>query len=363
MMDMKVSIITVSYNSARTIEKTIQSVLNQTYRNIEYIVIDGESTDGTAGIIKKYEDSLSYYVSEPDAGLYDAMNKGIRRATGDIIGIINSDDWYESDAVAKVVQCFTYKDAELVYGKACFVDEKGNLTYSRNRALDCIWYSSETVLHPTVFVKRGVYKKYGIFNTDYKIAADYDLLLRFYAKKVKFQYIDEIISYFRQGGISSSNYLQGNEEGRKISLTYINQCSERSFVLEQIERNYNLTKLIPIIEKKPYCVCDFLKEQIPNIKEGVIIFGTGIWSERLRYILRIGRIPILMFVDNNMTLWNTMIDGIVIDSPEKLVNYKGYLIIAVRDGQKEICEQLSGLSNEELNWITLDDIWHGVIRQ
>lgn len=356
MENIKVSIITVSYNSAQTIEQTIRSVLSQSYQNIEYIVIDGQSTDGTCDIIKKYEDEIAFYVSEPDAGLYDAMNKGLQHVTGDIIGIINSDDWYEQDAVAKIVKCFVIREAEVVHGKMCFVDEKGNCTYSRRKTIHSIWYLPGTVLHPTVFVKRTIYEKYGAFNTDYKIAADYDLLLRFYAQGVQFEYIDEIISNFRSGGISDSNYLEGNEEARHISLLYIDQCPEKSFVSGQINRNYILTKMIPIIEKMPSIVGDLLKEKFQGIEEGAAIFGTGIWSERIQFILKSEKIPIVMFVDNDEALWNTQKDGIRVCSPAELRSYKGYVIIAVKDGGQEIYGQLAGLCNAGLRWITLDDI-------
>lgn len=360
MREIKVSIITVSLNSVHTIEQTILSVLDQSYQNIEYIIIDGKSTDGTCNIIKKYEDVLFYYVSEPDKGIYDAMNKGLRRATGDIIGLINSDDWYEADAVSKVVNHFTSGKAELVHGKMCFIDEKGNCTCSKEKMLSHLWYMAGIVLHPTVFVKRSVYEKYGVFNTDYRIAADYDLLLRFYAKGVRFEYIDEIISNFRTGGISSDNYLEGNEEARRIALSYIDQCPNKDFVLTQIYRNYELTKNIPIIEEKPSIVCDFLREEFQGVEEGTVVFGTGEWGGRIESVLRFGKIPIVMFVDNNETMWGTRKNGIAVYSPQKLRDYKGCVIIAVKDGCHEISRQLTELGNAALKMITLEDIWKGV---
>lgn len=361
MENIKVSIITVSYNSVKTIEQTIHSVLNQSYQNIEYIVIDGKSTDGTCAIIQKYSDAISYYVSEPDGGIYDAMNKGLRRATGDIIGIINSDDWYESDAVDKVVNCFAAEGADVVHGRMCFIDEKGNCTYSREKSLSHLWHLAGIVLHPTVFVKRGVYDKYGVFNTDYRIAADYDLLLRFYAKGVHFAYIDKVISNFSAGGISSRNYLDGNEEARRISLSYIDQCPDKEFALGQINLNYNLTKIIPIIEERPSIVCNFLKEKFQGIEEGTVVFGVGIWGERIESILRSGKIPILMFVDNNEAAWGTRKNGITVCSPRELMGYKGYVIIAVKGESQEICKQLATDGYTGLRLVTLEDIWKGVL--
>lgn len=128
----KVSIITVVYNGAGTIEQTIKSVLGQTYKNIEYIIIDGASTDGTQQIVEKYVDKIAYYVSEKDEGLYYAMNKGIGKATGEIIGIINSDDWYDINAVKNIVGLFSKKDAEVVYGNTIVVAEDG--TEKKNKS-------------------------------------------------------------------------------------------------------------------------------------------------------------------------------------------------------------------------------------
>ena len=123
--NVKVSIITVSFNSVKTIEQTIKSVINQTYKSIEYIIIDGASTDGTQQVIEKYKDRISFYVSEKDDGLYYAMNKGIEHASGDIVGIINSDDWYVEDAVENMVVCMLETDADLAYGKVVNINTDG----------------------------------------------------------------------------------------------------------------------------------------------------------------------------------------------------------------------------------------------
>ena len=137
---MKVSIITVVFNGIRTIEQTIKSVLNQSYKNIEYIIIDGGSTDGTLDIIRKYENYLSYIISEPDHGIYDAMNKGIQKSTGDIVGIINSDDWYEVNTVSQVVERFESFAVDLVYGDINFIGKNGEIIRSENYSLEEIWY-------------------------------------------------------------------------------------------------------------------------------------------------------------------------------------------------------------------------------
>ena len=152
----KVSVITVVYNSVDTIEQTIQSVLNQTYKNIEYIIIDGLSTDGTQKIIEQYLDCIAYFISEKDNGIYDAMNKGIRKASGDIIGIINSDDWYAEDAVENIVDCFKQNDVGLVYGNIIDVFQNGEQKERLKEPLENMWHQM-SVPHPSTFIKRSRY--------------------------------------------------------------------------------------------------------------------------------------------------------------------------------------------------------------
>ena len=173
----KISIITVCFNSADTIEHTIISVINQSYKNIEYIIIDGGSTDGTLEIIRKYEEYISYWVSEPDKGIYDAMNKGIKAATGEIIAFINSDDWYADGAVKTVVEKFRETNADAVHAIVKLV-KNGNIVgeFGRNPKLED-FFCKMVIPHPATFVRASVVKE-ELFDTSYKIAADYDLLLK-----------------------------------------------------------------------------------------------------------------------------------------------------------------------------------------
>lgn len=361
MENLKVSVITVSYNSVRTIRQTILSVLNQSYRNIEYIIVDGQSSDGTKDIIEQYGTAIAHYISEPDDGLYDAMNKGIRCATGDLIGMINSDDWYECEAVEKAVACFLKTGAGVVHGKLCTVYENGRRVYSEKKPLDHLWYEASPVRHPTVFVKREIYQKYGLFNTMYKIAADVDLILRFYTSGVRFAYIDDVISNFRDGGISSLHYMKGCEEKRHILLSYVEQCPNREYALSQIERKYALVKLIYIMEKNPQKICDFIRKNLLNKEDHITIFGTGYWGRQFQKVFETGKISVRMFADNDKLLWHTNKDGIIVQNPDKLRDEAGCVLIAVENGAEEIDKQLSGLQNEKLKWITLDDVYRGVI--
>lgn len=202
-MNPKISIITVVYNGAKFLEQAIQSVLGQTYTNIEYIIIDGGSKDGTLDIIRKYDDRIFKWVSEPDRGIYDAMNKGITFATGELIGILNADDWYEPDAVTKVVNvCEKYSDGEVFHGLLKRRDIEGNLKYIIGQSSDLL--PKTMIEHPTCFVKKTTYQRYGLFDTSMRIAGDYELMLRLKKHQVKFVFIEEVLANFRDGGVSNS---------------------------------------------------------------------------------------------------------------------------------------------------------------
>ncbi len=224
---MKVSIITITYNSESTLIDTIDSVLNQTYKDIEYIVIDGKSTDSTVSIIHSYKDKISKFISEKDNGLYDALNKGIAMATGDIVGVLHSDDFYTNhQVIEKVVQTFKLNQADAVYANLFYVD-KTNVNkiirkWTSGKYKHGMFVNGWMPPHPTFFVRRHCYEKYGSFNLDLVSAADYELMLRFVHKhQIKLAYLPEFIIKMRAGGLSNaslSNRIRANKEDRKAWL-------------------------------------------------------------------------------------------------------------------------------------------------
>lgn len=178
MKNICVSIITVCFNSEKTIERTIKSVLEQTYGNLEYLIIDGKSTDGTLEIVEKYRPLFQgrmKVISEPDQGIYDAMNKGIRNASGELIGIINSDDYYEADAVENVVAAMKDEDYQILYGMLRVIHENGETEVVMPKHENL---SNEMLAHPTCFVTKKVYSDFGMFNIKYRSCADHDFMLR-----------------------------------------------------------------------------------------------------------------------------------------------------------------------------------------
>ncbi len=208
-----VSIITVVFNGAKHVEQTINSVLNQSYKNIEYIIIDGGSTDGTIDIIKRYESKIDYWQSEHDGGIYVAMNKGISLANGELIGIINADDFYLPDAIEKIIEVDTIEHADIYHGNMQYVTENGESILSAKPDITKM-DEMPAIFHPTCFVKKSVYDKAGMFDTQYKISADYDFLLRCLKQNFTFYYIPQTLTCFRLGGMSGS--CASNIEGYRI---------------------------------------------------------------------------------------------------------------------------------------------------
>jgi glycosyltransferase involved in cell wall biosynthesis len=207
---LKVSIITVSFNSAKTIADTIESVLSQDFPEIEYIIVDGNSSDDTIKIIRQYENRISKWISEKDQGMYDAMNKGIAMATGDVIGILNSDDVYmNSHVISEMMKLLQEKNAQVVFADLILVDQNND-----NKVLR--YYDSSHFhpdkfrwgwmpAHPTVFVKRELYQVVGPFSTNYQIAADYEMLIRILAiQKAPYAYLPKPVVRMRSGGASTA---------------------------------------------------------------------------------------------------------------------------------------------------------------
>lgn len=221
---LKVSIITVCYNSSETIESTIRSVVSQNYTNIEYIVVDGLSSDSTLSIVEKYKNKIAKVISEKDNGIYDAINKGIAASTGDVVAILHADDFYTNEnVIAAVVAVFESENVNAVYGDLQYVDRIDTTIIKRNWISGA--YKKENFLkgwmppHPSFFVTKECYNKFGLFNTDLKSAADYELMLRLlYKNNCSVNYIPQVLVKMRVGGksnVSLINRIKANREDKK----------------------------------------------------------------------------------------------------------------------------------------------------
>ena len=209
---MKVSIITTTYNSAATLRDTLETVRSQNYPDIEHIIVDGRSKDGTVQIIRSYP-HVAKFVSEEDQGLYDAINKGIRMSTGDIVGILNSDDFFpDTNVVSSIVKTFQQQKVDAVYGDIAFVrpENLGKIVryYSSKNFHPDKFAQGYMPAHPSFYAKRSCYEKLGLYQLDYRIAADFELLMRFFMNKdIRTAYLNKVIVYMRTGGVSNKNFL------------------------------------------------------------------------------------------------------------------------------------------------------------
>ena len=211
---MKISIITPTYNSEKTISRTIESIISQNYPDLEYIIVDGASSDKTKNIVLDYKNKINIkFVSEPDNGIYDAMNKGIKLATGEIIGILNSDDLFDNNNILlKVSKVFNDSSIDAVYGDIEYFSNdinKATRYWKAGEYKESKLNNGWIIPHPSLFIRKSIYDKFGLFNTNLKIAADYELILRLLKiHKINIKYIPEVFVKMYNNGISGRNIKQ-----------------------------------------------------------------------------------------------------------------------------------------------------------
>lgn len=242
-----VTIITIVFNGEKHLEQTIQSIISQTYDNVEYIIIDGGSTDGTVDIIRKYEELIDYWVSEPDAGLYFAMNKAISLAMGEIIGNLNCGDWYELDTIQNSVLALNDSQADYAYGSVYLVNQKGErigkFSAMTGEKLNQSIYYVQPYPHISAFVKKVVYLHEGSFNTKYKVAADHEFSLRIHTKNYQGVEIKKVLGNIRPGGLSGK--IIAKKESRDIAIEYgVNKTYAYLLFLYYTINSY-LVKILP----------------------------------------------------------------------------------------------------------------------
>lgn len=351
MQDMLVSIITVCLNAEETIETTIRSVIEQTYKNIEYIIIDGGSTDGTQQILERYREYISVWLSEKDGGIYDAMNKGIKLAHGDYIGIINADDWYEKNAVEYVVQIGKKisRDIGVISGRCRFI-EGTDAFLPGKKSMDLIW-TEMPIAHPATFVKKSVYGNFGAFDTDYKIAADYELVFRLFVNHIGFYLCEKVLANYRIGGISGRRKDELLKEDVEILKKYQKYCDDPSKVKESIKRKESI-RLVYHADRDFFCRILDIEPEVGNT---IYIFGCGYWGRELCGLLENQGITVTGFIDNNKTLWGTKAGKHMIEAPETLPNQSIKVIIAVQENTAKIETQVRTL-NTDAAIVTLEEI-------
>lgn len=239
-----ISIVTIVYNDLKGLKKTFKSVIDQTYNNMEYVIIDGSSTDGSVDFIKDNQESLSYWVSEPDKGIADAFNKGVQAAKGDWIILLNAADYFQNDNVVERMLPYLEANqiADIVYGKLTEVDENGELGKSFGRPFDKRSFEREcTIIHPATFHNKCFFEKNGLFSLDFKIAMDYEIFLR--KRDLKAVFADEQITFMEKGGVSQEDPSRAYKEVNDVKRLHLKK-SELSLSVDYYENmlRYRLSK-------------------------------------------------------------------------------------------------------------------------
>jgi len=258
---LKISLITVSFNSVKTIKETLLSVSQQDYSHVEYIVIDGGSTDGTIDVIEAFKHHIHTFVSEPDEGLYDAMNKGIRYATGDVVGFLHSDDIFShSNVISQIMATFQNSENDACYGDLIYFSQSPDKVVRYWRSSDFVpglFKKGWNPPHPTFYVRKNIYEKYGVFDTTYSMGNDIELMMRFLEKnRIKSVYLPHILVKMRLGGISNRQ-VKGIIEQNKNILRAARNLGVPIFPLTFF--GYKLLNRIAQFFQKPGRVCHHVK--------------------------------------------------------------------------------------------------------
>ena len=359
MSEISFSIITVCLNAEKQIRKTIESVLSQTYNGtIEYIIIDGESTDGTTEIVKEYIDRLGVFISEKDTGIYNAINKGIRLAHGDIIGILNSGDWYEENTLQLVADAAAKGTEDILYGTTRKWDgatEKGCFDIY---PLEKFWYLM-AFPHPSTFVRRSCYDKYGLFDESYRIAADYKWLLGSYLEGATFRQIEAVLTNFMLDGVSETRLVETVTEARRVSFGYAEKF-EVPDGIDALERYYEKAlRNAKAREMRRYhedITCDIINEAFPN-KVDIVVWGAcdGV-GDVIDLLARAGH-HVVGLVDNNPSKAGTEMLGLPVSSPEAgLRDGNNGVFIFVTGHDLEIERQISEMDVFNGDYMTLDQL-------
>ena len=352
MKKIKATIVMVTYNCVNVVENAIQSIISQDYNDIELIIVDGGSTDGTLDRLHRHDEYIAALVSEPDNGIYDAMNKGIRLATGDIIGFLGSDDVYLPGAVSAVVHGFEKSGADLVYGNVIYHRVNGYEHFDYGK-LDFDRYVYGNILcHQSFFVRTSIQKDMP-FDLSYKLAADYKFHMTLYFSGYRFYYIDKDIAIYSCLGNSGSHPYWTIREFRHVVDEMLGRFPQLKKFSEDIRRsrqNYDFL----LLEKHLFYKFSKLGHKIVvNPSRKLILFGTGKMGQECLEIFNkyIDFGQVLCFWDNDINKQGDKIEGIPIKKP--LTNHKEQLIVVVTNlYDREICQQLN-----EAGLIRGEDYW------
>ncbi len=357
---MKITVITVCYNSVKTIEKTIRSVIAQNYDDLEYIIIDGGSVDGTLDIIEKYKDKISLYISEPDNGIYDAMNKGLERATGDIFAFLNGDDYYSDNVLKGVNQYFETSNADLVSGNiylcANGISRKAIFDKSNREKM-----FFETIYpHPALFAKKELYIKYGGFDMSYQIAADIDWVMKVCLNGANVLCVEDYFTYFSDGGVSFRKRYKALEEQYQVALKYA--CLEEYSHLTKAINDFYSVKLKQTErwERKRNALDKKTEEvkKLFNYNKRYYIWGIGNRGMECMDLFEKLGLRIGGFIDSYQS--TAEVNGYRVIRPED-IDVNNSICITPKGYEEEIICKLKNMGLGEMEYFTYADILEQII--
>lgn len=357
---MKISVITVCYNSVETIERTIKSVISQDYEELEYIIIDGASTDGTLDIIEKYKDKIAIYISEPDHGLYDAMNKGLEKASGEVFAFLNSDDYYADNVLKKVNEYFENSNADMVSGNMYICENGINSKAVYDKSKKENMFFQVVYPHPALFAKKELYRKYGGFDTSYKIAADSEWVMRVCFHGADVLCVEDYFTYFSVGGLSSRKMYAAFEEQYYVALKYV-EWDEYAYMEKRVQEFYSVE--LKEMKKREKCR-DAFEKRMEDIKKlfrydnGYYIWGVGNRGrECLQSFERLG-LRIVGFIDSYAEIKE--FNGYQVIRPED-IDITNLICITPKGYEKEIICELQNRGIEESRYFTYSNMVDSII--
>ncbi|MHA6481266.1 glycosyltransferase family 2 protein [Paenibacillus sp. strain BS8-2] len=342
----KISVITVCYNAEQTIEQTIQSVINQTYDNIEYIIIDGASTDRTMEIVDKYRRQISKVISEPDKGIYDAFNKAIYCSTGDYLYFLNADDQlFKNEVLVDISSQLQETNADVLYGAVEYIELYNGKPYVWKDKIDLKKVmQGHMPHHQGTFFRKTIFDKFGVYNTRYSLAADYEFTTRYFSDEaIRIQKVDDIVAKFRMGGVSTSITSSAKETWGQEKEKIVRELYQFEVQKNPLQENYDLLKIWInlLINVQEFDVNEMLQGDIA-------VFGAGdISALIIDFISKRGMTPCVVF-DNDPYLEGKLMKNIVIKTPKKLENINTIIIATEANHEQSIRKQLEQEFEEEI---------------
>ena len=371
MEKIKISVITVSLNAEKTIEQTIKSVVSQNYDNIEYIIVDGASEDGTLDIVRKYEDNVAYWTSEPDDGVYDAMNKGLACCTGDIIAFLNSDDCYVEGAIKYVADFYeNYKETEVLCCEV-LINKDGNKTSHYNAWEKYPEKLREGVMmycHQGIFATRNCFERYGFFDSKYKIAADYAWLLNIYNHDIQICYSPQVVAEFGYGGLCTTEHFVTADEVEHIAIKAADDLLKNKKISrkEYISLNQKIKKMAKkrylngyanLGDKKAVRIKSTVIEKKRLLEQKYSIFGMGENGYNCLKVLQKLGMQVDCLYDNNSLKWGKEVEGIIVKNPQEILNSDSIVLVASQYYEEEIFNQMNEMGLlEGLNFMSCTEV-------